>query len=114
MAQRPRELALQYSLLVKPRLAEIWRWNAERYDEAHATKYVEFLEQHTRTLKSEYLRGRAVPDRPSYRYITIKTRVKGHGYVVVYQIRETEIFIFYYFHTAQDWLTELKVMLTKE
>ena len=114
MAQRPRELTLQYFLLVKPRLAEIWRWNAERYDEDHATKYVGFLKQHTRTLKSEYSRGRAVPGRPSYRYITIKKRVKGHGYVVVYQIRETEIFIFYYFHTAQDWFTQLQAMLTKE
>ena len=114
MAQRPRELTLQYSLLVKLRLAEIWRWNAERYGEDHATKYIGFLEQHTRALKLEYLRGRGVPGRPSYRYITIKKRVKGHGYVVVYQICETEIFIFYYFHTAQDWLGQLQAMLANE
>ena len=28
---------LRYSLLIKPRLAEIWRWNADKYGEAHAT-----------------------------------------------------------------------------
>jgi len=114
MAQGPRQLTLRYSLLVNPRLAEIWRWNAERYDEAHATKYLDFLERHTRALRTEYLRGRTVPIRPSYRYITIRKRAKGHGYVVVYQIRDTEVFIFYYFHTAQDWLTQLQAMLRKE
>lgn len=111
MAERPRELTLQYSLLISPRLAEIWRWNAQRYGEDHATRYVEFLEQKTRTLKTEYVRGHSVPKRPAYRYMTIKRRAKGHGYVVVYEIRETELFIFYYFHTAQDWQAQLETML---
>jgi hypothetical protein len=50
MAQRAQTLTLQYSLFIERRLAEIWRWNAERYGEDHATNYVEFLEQKTRSL----------------------------------------------------------------
>jgi plasmid stabilization system protein ParE len=110
MAQRSRQLNLRYSLLVKPCLAEIWRWNVERYGEVHATQYVDFLETQTRALQLDYLRGQPVPNRPSYRYVTIKKRSKGHGHIVVYEIRETEVFIFYYFHTAQDWQTQLEAM----
>jgi plasmid stabilization system protein ParE len=111
MAQRPRRLTLRYSLLIKPRLAEIWRWNADKYGEAHATAYLEFLKSETLALQSDYQRGRVVPIRPSYRYMTIKKRRRGHGYVVVYEVLETEVHIFYYFHTAQDWMTQLQAML---
>jgi plasmid stabilization system protein ParE len=111
MAEKPRRLILSYSLLVKPRLAEIWRWSAERFGEKHATKYVDFLESRTRVLESDYLKGKPVPNRPSYRYVVLKTRAKGHGYVVVYQIRPSDIFVLYYFHTAQDWLTQLKELM---
>jgi plasmid stabilization system protein ParE len=114
MAQGPRQLTLRYSLLIKPRLAEIWRWNADKYGEAHATEYVEFLRNRTRTLRSEYPRGRVVPSRSSYRYVTLKKRARGHGYVVVYQVLETEVYIFYYFHTAQNWVTQLRAMLPEE
>ncbi|MGD0541543.1 MAG: type II toxin-antitoxin system RelE/ParE family toxin [Tepidisphaeraceae bacterium] len=111
MAQRPRQLTLRYSLLVKPRLAEIWQWNAAKYGEAHATEYVEFLRKPTRSLCSDYLRGRVVPNRASYRYMTLKKRARGHGYVVVYQVLETEVHVLYYFHTAQDWMRQLQAML---
>jgi plasmid stabilization system protein ParE len=111
MAQGPRRLTLSYSLLVKPRLAEIWRWNADKYGEAHATEYLEFLRHQTLSLQSDYQRGRVVPIRPSYRYFTLKKRARGHGYVVVYQVLAAEVYIFYYFHTAQDWMTQLKAML---
>jgi plasmid stabilization system protein ParE len=113
MAERPRELTLQYSLLVAPRLAEIWRWNAQRYGDEHATRFLEFLDERTRTLKTEFLRGRAVPNRPTYRYLLIRKRTRGHGYVLVYEIRQSEVFILNYFHTAQDWLAQLDEILPK-
>jgi plasmid stabilization system protein ParE len=114
MAQRPRQLRLRFSLLVKPRLAEIWRWNADKYGESHATEYLKFLRNKTRALRSEYLRGREVPGHTSYRYMTFKKRARGHGYVIVYQVLETEVYIFDYFHTAQDWTTQLQAILPEE
>jgi plasmid stabilization system protein ParE len=114
MAQRPRELTLRYSLFVQPRLAEIWRWNADKYGQAHADQFIDFLRSRTLALGSEYQRGRAVSGRPSHRYITLKRRARGHGYVVVYQVLEDEVYIYYYFHTAQDWMTQLRRMLPRE
>lgn len=46
--------------------------------------------------------------------MTLKKRARGHGYVVVYQVLETEVYVFYYFHTAQDWMTQLRAMLPEE
>lgn len=103
MAERPRKLKLRLSLHVNPRLADIWRWNADKYGDAHATEYVDFLKRRTRELETYYALGREVPTRPAYRYMTFKTRASGHAYVVVYQVLESEIYVFDYFHTAQDW-----------
>jgi len=114
MAQKPRQLAIRFSLRINSRLAEIWRWNAERYGDAHATQYVELLRNQTLALRSEYAKGRVVPKSHSYRYLTLKKRSRGHGYVVVYQILEAEVYIIYYFHTAQDWVIQLKTMLREE
>jgi plasmid stabilization system protein ParE len=36
-----------------------------------------------------------------------KKRAGGHGHVVVYQVLESEIYVFDYFHTAQDWQARL-------
>ena len=114
MAKKPRQLTLRYSLLVNPRLAEIWRWNADRYGDAHADDFVNFLKRKTSALETEFGKGRGVPNRPGYRYITLKKRARGHGYVVVYQILPTEVYVFYYFHTAQNWLAQLDAMLPAE
>ena len=111
MDQRPRKLTLRYSPLVKPRLAEIWQWNADKYGAIHADEYVETLQSRTRELQTQYDRGRCVPSHPSYRYMTLKTRSRGHGYVVVYQVMQSEVFVVSYFHTAQDWPTELKKLM---
>ncbi len=43
--------------------------------------------------------------------MTFKKRAHGHGYEIVYEVLKTEIFIFYYFHTAQDWRTQLDELL---
>ena len=111
MAEEPRPLTLRYSSRIEPRLAEIWQWNADRYGEAHADEYVTFLRAETRSLQINYLKGRTVPQFPTYRHISIQTRTKSHGYVVVYEVRATEIYVFYYFHTAQDWQNQLIKML---
>ena len=114
MANGPRQLTLRFSELADARLAEIWRWNAEKYGAAHATQYLEFLKSKTRTLETQYAKGRVVPNRVSYRYMTFKKRARGHGYVVVYQVLPDEVFILFYFHTAQDWLRQLEAILPKE
>lgn len=114
MAERSRRLSLRYSLLAESCLAQIWRWNAEHYNATHATEFLEFLKGRTSRLQSDYLRGRPIPTRPSYRYLTLKKRARGSGYVVVYQVLETEIHVFYYFHTSQDWLQQLESILAGE
>jgi plasmid stabilization system protein ParE len=113
MAKRPRQLTLRFSDLANARLTEIWRWNADKYGDAHATEYIEFLKSKTLALRSQYSLGRQVPGRPAYRYMIFKKRPRGHGYVIVYEVLKTEIFVFYYFHTAQDWLTQLEEVLPK-
>jgi plasmid stabilization system protein ParE len=114
MAEETRHLNLRYSLLVQPRLEEIWLWNADRYGDRHATQFVDFLRQRTLRLGSDYGKGRPVPTRPSYRHMVLKKRARGHGYVVVYQVLENEVFIFDYFHTAMDWIAQLQSVTPKE
>jgi plasmid stabilization system protein ParE len=69
------------------------------------------LESQTRALQTEYLRGTIIPERRGYRFITVKSKSKGHGYFVVYEVLSTEVLIFNYFHTAQDWRRRLRSML---
>jgi len=114
MAQRSRRLNLKLSDYVNPRLAEIWRWNADKYGEAHATTFVEFLKAETLALTTTYQKGRQISHYPSWRYLTIKKRAKGHGYIVVYEIQPTDVFVLYYFHTAQNWEAKLRLMLRRQ
>jgi plasmid stabilization system protein ParE len=114
MAKRSRRLTLRYSLHAQRRLAEIWRWNADQYGETYASAFIKFLQDRTRQLETHYANGRAVPDRHSYLYMIIKKRSRGHGYAIIYEISESEVLIFFYFHTAQDWMTQLQAMLPEE
>ena len=61
MAQESHPLTLRYSRVAESRLAEIWRWNAERYSEGHADAYIEFLRGRTRELQFEPLKGTRFP-----------------------------------------------------
>ena len=63
MAEEPGELTLRFSELASARLAEIWRWNANKYGAAHATQNLDFLKRKTCTLQTQYAKGRLVPNR---------------------------------------------------
>ena len=57
------------------------------------------------------LKGRPIPGYNLFQYKTLQSRQKGHGYVVVYRTVNNDIVVLYYFHTAQNWLEQFKVLL---
>jgi plasmid stabilization system protein ParE len=89
-------------------LAEIWRWNADRYDQRHADEYVAFLRSALAQLPFIYKRGRQVTARPDLRYIVIRRKTPGHGHIAVYQHDDKVIHVLHLFHTAQDWPAKLE------
>jgi len=95
-------------------LADIWRWNAQRYDASHANEYIEFLKKRAYELETDYSRGHRVPKYSAYRYVTIKKKSGGHGHVLIYLIQKKEICALYFFHTAQDWPAQLRVIGARE
>jgi len=107
MARKPPKLTVAYSPEAHTSLDEIWDWNARRYGRDHATRYIEFLQNETDKLDTDYLRGRRVPTRPEYRYITIKRRQPGYGHVAIDEIVGDTVKILDYFHTAQNWQAKL-------
>ena len=107
LARKPHKLTVSYSPKAQASLDEIWDWNARHYGRDHAQRYIEFLQVETDKLVSAYLRGRRVPTRTEYRYITIKRRTRGYGHVAVYEIIGDAVEILDYFHTAQDWQNKL-------
>jgi plasmid stabilization system protein ParE len=96
-------------------LNAIWDGNAQKYGSVHADAYIEFLRRETDRLDTEYDRGRVVPTASTLRYRLIRRRSKGHGHVVVYEVRAGVLVrILRYFHTAQDWQTKLTAHLADE
>jgi len=86
----------------------IWDWNAQQYGNVHADAYIEFLRRQTDRLDTEYGRGRIVRTASPLRYQLIRRRKKGHGHVVVYEVRAGNLVrILRYFHSARDWQTKL-------
>jgi plasmid stabilization system protein ParE len=108
MAAQARKLTLVYSTDALHTLDAIWVWNAEHYSVDHAEKYIEFLLVQTEKLASDYLSGRAVPNRPDLQFIVIRRRRKGHGHVAVYEVVADVVHILQFFHTAQDWPNKIK------
>ena len=100
MAEEKRALKLRYSKLVAPRLAEIWRYTAQRYGFDQAVQYLQFLDERTENIGINYMQGREIPAQSGYRFQVLQSRSKGHGYAVVYEVRESEIFIFDYYHAG--------------
>src|SRR5580700_10359769 len=81
----------------------IWRWNALRYNVAHADEYLHYLDDKIEALASGHFRGRSLRTHPDIKYALVRRRARGHGHVVVYRLSEHEIHILHIFHTAQDW-----------
>ena len=99
-------LTLDYTPEALSDLNTIWDWNAAKYGNAHADRYIEFLQRQTDRLRSTD-RGLSVPTRPEFKYLTIRKRSKGYGHVVVYETVENRIRVLRYFHTSQDWENKL-------
>ena len=103
MAEKEPELAVHYRDFSLNCLREIWNWNAAQYGPDRADSYGLFLEDRADALATNYLRGRKVPNRESYRYIVAKKRSRGHGHLIIYMILESRIEILAFYHTRQDW-----------
>jgi plasmid stabilization system protein ParE len=88
-------------------LADIWRWNADRYGEPHADAYLAFLDRSIEELSVRFASGRPVANRPDLRFILMQQRSKAHGHVAVYRIEPDTIQLLHVFHTAQDWEAKL-------
>jgi len=88
-------------------LAEIWRWNAERYSPDHADRYVDLLKQVIYGLDVAHLRGKPVARRPDLRFVLVRRKSRGYGHLVVFRINDVTVDVLHVFHSAQDWPTEL-------
>lgn len=106
MARKPPRLEVLTTPNAAVDLAQIWAWNAQRYDLDHADKYVQFLQNQTDRLAIEYQNGRPVPGIPEYQYVVLR-KGRGHGHIAVYWVRDSVVEILHYFHTAQDWQRKL-------
>jgi plasmid stabilization system protein ParE len=107
MASRPRKLKVVLTESAAIDLHGIWGWNAQTYGVAHADGYLDFLKKHAARLESTHRMGRIVNARPEYRYTLIRKRPRGHGHVIVYRVVNNTVQILRFFHTAQDWETNL-------
>src|SRR5579862_1263509 len=102
MARRPQKLTVIYSTKAQLALNEIWNWNAREYGPNHADRYIRFLESETDKLATSPGKGRPVPGRPKYSYLTIKRRPRGYGHIAVYEVVTNTVEILNYYHTSQD------------
>lgn len=86
-------------------LEEIWTWNATRYGDTHANRYIEFLLDETEKLthgsKSTFF------DRPGIQHVLLRRGRRGHGHVVVFKRRDGAMEIIDYYHSAQNWQDKL-------
>jgi addiction module RelE/StbE family toxin len=107
MARKPPRLTVDITPNARRDLHSIWDYNCDTYDVDHADRYMDFLADQTKKLRTEYLQGKSVPTRPDYRYRSIR-KGRGHGYVLVYQVVNDAVEVIHYFHTAQDWQGKLE------
>lgn len=69
MAKQPKKLRVVVTQNAAVDLAEIWVWNARRYDFEHAEGYAGFLERESNKLSVDYNFGRAVQGFRDLRYL---------------------------------------------
>jgi plasmid stabilization system protein ParE len=107
MAEKPRKVTLSFLPAAQTALRRIWNWNANRYGENHADRYIAFLIATTEKLVDDPSVGKPISKVPTMHYITIRRSRKGHGHVAVYEIVDGVIQVVDFFHTAQDWQSKL-------
>lgn len=107
MARGSRRLALAYSPESLADLDEIWEWNARQHGVTHADVYIGFLTSATLKLTQFDTPGDPVPASSVYRYAILRRRRKGHGHVVAFTVENQAIFVWHYYHTSQDWQSQL-------
>jgi plasmid stabilization system protein ParE len=103
MARITPKLTIEYTVESIADLDKVWDWNAEQYDEAHASRYIEFLKKKVGKLVATNYPGKPVPTHESYRYEILKRRSRGHGHLAVFQIVGSILRILRFYHSSQDW-----------
>lgn len=91
-------------------LDEIWRWNVDHYGRDHAHNYIEKLNDFIeKSIFPSPDKGRLLPDlkKPAY-YRNFKKTGFSHGHVIVYSFDLQTVVITNIFHTAQNWVTQLR------
>lgn len=96
-----RELQLAPSLIDE--ITAIWQWNAERYGDEHADRYIAFLYQGIEELRTRWQSGERLKGRNDTYFILLQRRTARHGHVVVYRCQENLVQVEHIFHTAQNW-----------
>ena len=72
-----------------------------------ADSYLQFLKKSILALSRTYAKGRVVPSRPDFRFVTFEQSSRGHGHIPVYMIEGNEVVVLHVFHTSQDWENKL-------
>lgn len=107
MARCSQRLALVYSPESLADLDEIWDWNARQHGVTHADAYIGFLTSATLRLMQFHTPGYPVPTSSVYRYAMLRRRSKGRGHVVAFTVENQTLFVLHYYHTSQDWQSQL-------
>ena len=104
MAEDAPSLAVFLAPSAKEEIANIWRYNAERYNYDHAEAYEAFLVSGIEALSVDYGRGRPVVGCAELRAATIKRRARGGGHMVIYEadLEAGTLNVLHIFHTKQD------------
>jgi plasmid stabilization system protein ParE len=102
-SQQPKRVVIAAAAVDE--LADVWRWNAQRYGPAHADAYVAFLKKGIDSLAVRFELGRSLPAQPDIQYVHLRRKSKGHGHVAVYRVNNDAVNVLHVFHTSQDWQT---------
>lgn len=100
-------MRVELELRASDDLLNIWTWNATKYSPRHAKSYLDFLESELASLEHRFSKGKPVPTRPDYWYITARKGRRGAGHVIVYLVEMNVVRVIGVFHTAQDWQAQL-------
>ena len=112
MAKRARKLPVVLTQDASDDLDEIWFRNALEYNVLHADGYKVFLRTKAEKLSTDHELGRPVPTRPEFRYINIRKRQGGHCHVCIYRVKNDQVDLLRFFHTRQDWQTQIRAFRT--
>lgn len=107
MAAAARKLTVKVSTAALRTLEAIHEWNVRQFGRDHANRYIQFLNDQTDKLATEYMLGRPVTNHPHLVFKVFRLRRGGYGHVIVYELADDSVLVLDYFHTAQDWPAKL-------